>query len=322
MISPWLMVFGAIVILILFTKMVRIVPEQEAWVVEALGRYAKTLGPGFHLLIPIFHRVSYKHILKEEVIDVPPQMCVTKDNVQVQVDGVLYLKVVDPYKSSYGIENYRYASAQIAQTTMRAEIGKIELDKTFSERETINNAVVKAVDEASDPWGIKVTRYEIKDLVPPRSVLESMESQMRAEREKRAEILESEGARESRVNLSIGEKEESINVSKGERQKRINEAEGNAKALAITSNATANGIKMIAQAIQKPGGRNAMAMQLSETYIKQLGQILDNANTSVLPMEAAQIRGLFQGILPGLVNKGGGDSPQSVITSPSKGRRG
>ncbi|WP_028973358.1 SPFH domain-containing protein [Spirochaeta cellobiosiphila] len=292
-------------ILYLFTRLVRIVPEQEAWIVEEFGKFKKTLGPGFHLLVPILQKVAYKQNTKEEIIDVPPQTCVTQDNVQIQVDGVLYLKITDPYKSSYGIDNYHYATAQIAQTTMRSEIGKIELDRTFSERESINNAVVKAVDEASDPWGIKVTRYEIKDLVPPRSVLEAMESQMRAEREKRAEILESEGDRESRVNFSIGEKEESINISKGERQRRINEAEGKAKAIAITSNATAQGIKMIAQAINKPGGKTAMSMQLAEQYIKQVGEILHSSDTSVLPMEAAQLKGLIGSILPGLNLKGG-----------------
>jgi len=293
-------------VIYLFTRLVRIVPEQEAWVVEEFGKFKKTLGPGFHLLVPVLQKVSYKQNLKEEIIDVPPQTCVTQDNVQIQVDGVLYLKIIDPHKASYGIDNYRYATAQIAQTTMRSEIGKIELDRTFSERDAINNAVVKAVDEASDPWGIKVTRYEIKDLAPPKTVLEAMESQMRAEREKRAEILESEGDRESRVNFSMGEKEESINISKGERQKRINEAEGKARALAITSSATAQGIKMISQAINKPGGKTAMTMQLAEQYIHQVGDILETSETSILPMEAAQLKGLIGSILPGLSRKEGG----------------
>ncbi len=244
----------------IFYRLIRIIPEQEAWVLEQLGKYRRTLGAGLHLVIPFAQRVAYKHSLKEEAIDVPPQICITQDNVQVTVDGLLYLKVVDPAKASYGIENYRYATAQLAQTTMRSEIGRISLDHTFSEREHLNDSIVKAVDEASDAWGIKVNRYEIRDISPPDNVLEAMEKQMRAEREKRAEILKSEGEREARINQSKGEREEAINLSKGERQRRINVAQGHARAIELTAEATAQGIREIAECdppAWRPGGHVA-----------------------------------------------------------------
>ncbi|MBN1685521.1 MAG: paraslipin, partial [Spirochaetales bacterium] len=209
----------AVVFLIIFFRLIRIVPEQEAWLIERFGKYQKTLGSGFHLVIPFVQRVAYKNLLKEEVFDVEPQVCITSDNVQVTVDGILYLKVVDPVKASYGIDNYKYATAQLAKTTMRSEIGKLDLDRSFSERDDLNDAIVRAVDEASDPWGIKVTRYEIKDISPTDTIEEAMKQQMRAEREKRAEILSSEGDKESRINVSKGERQEAINLSKGERQR-------------------------------------------------------------------------------------------------------
>jgi regulator of protease activity HflC (stomatin/prohibitin superfamily) len=282
------------------------VPEQEAFVVEQFGKFRKTLGPGFHLVIPFIQKVAYKHILKEDVIDVPPQVCITKDNVQVTVDGILYMKVVDPVKASYGIANYRFATAQLAQTTMRSEIGKIDLDRSFSERDEINTAIVKSVDEASDPWGIKVTRYEIKDISPPDTILEAMEQQMRAEREKRAEILKSEGDRESRINVSKGEREEAINMSRGEKQRRINEAEGRAKAIELTAAATAEGIKEIARTIQQPKGKTAVSLRVAEQFISQFGRILDSAETSVLPMEAAQLKALVTAVLSGRSKSTGG----------------
>lgn len=289
--------FVAVVVLL---RMVRVVPEAHALVVEELGRYKKILGPGLHLVVPLLQRVGYRHVLKEEVLDVHPQSCITQDNVQVTVDGILYFKVIDPYKASYGIDNYRFATIQLAQTTMRSEIGKIVLDKTFSEREAINNAVVKSIDKASEPWGIKVTRYEIRDIEPSKSVIEALEQQMEAERRKRAEILESEGNKESRINQSKGEREEAINLSRGERQKRINEAEGLAQSMEIIADATAQGIAMIAAAIQKPKGRNALSLQIANGYIANLGRILDQAEVSVLPLEAAKIQGLLGALLPGL----------------------
>ncbi|MBA7646876.1 hypothetical protein ES703_54642 [subsurface metagenome] len=300
--SVFMYYFLAIIIVFLFFlifyKLIRIVPEQEARVVEQFGKYRKTLGPGFHLVIPVIQKVAYRHTLKEEAIDVEPQVCITQDNVQVSVDGILYLKVVDPAKASYGIENYRFATAQLAQTTMRSEIGKISLDRTFSERDTINNSIVKSVDEASDPWGIKVTRYEIRDISPPDSVQEAMEKQMRAEREKRAEILKSEGEKTARINRSKGEREEAINLSKGEKQKRINEATGRARAIELTTEATAEGISEIARAISRPKGKSAMSLRIAEQFVSQFGRILEQAGTSVLPAEVAQIKSLFQAVLP------------------------
>jgi regulator of protease activity HflC (stomatin/prohibitin superfamily) len=290
-----ILVFGiAILALFLFVSMVQIVPEAQAWIIEELGKYKKTLGSGLHIIIPILHRIAYKHTLKEQVIDVPPQVCITSDNVQVSVDGILYLKVIDPQKASYGIENYKYATIQLAQTTMRSEIGRIMLDSTFSERETINNAIVKSVDLASDPWGIKVTRYEIRDIEPAATVIEAMEQQVEAERQKRAEILQSEGDKLSRINRSKGDREEAINLSQGQKQKVINEAEGRAQSMAIIANATAEGIRIIGEAIRKPGGQKALSIHFVQKYLEELKRVLSNSQISILPPEAAQLQGLAQ----------------------------
>ena len=237
------------------------------------------------------------------------------------MDGVLYFKVIDPKMASYGIENYKFATIQLAQTTMRSEIGKIVLDKTFSERDTINNAVVKSIDKASEPWGIKVTRYEIRDIEPSTSVIESLEQQMEAERRKRAEILESEGEKESRINMSKGEREEAINLSMGERQKRINEAEGMARSMEIIAEATAQGIGMIAEAIQKPKGRNALSLQIANGYIANVGKILAAADVSVLPLEAARLQGLINTIMPALGQVAQPAAPASAPTPPSRQSR-
>jgi regulator of protease activity HflC (stomatin/prohibitin superfamily) len=296
-IGSYLLTAGLLVLFFLvFFKLIRIVPEQEAWVIEQFGKFHKILGPGLHLVIPGVQKVAYQNILKEEVIDVPPQICITKDNAQVSVDGIIYLQVVDPEKASYGIENYRFASAQLAQTTMRSEIGKIELDNTFSERDAINDAIVRAVDEASEPWGIKVTRYEIRDITPTETALTAMEQQVVSEREKRASILESEGERESRINLSKGEREEAINLSEGERQRRINEADGRARAIEIVSEATADGIVEVAKSIQLPKGKQAVSLRIAEQFIAQLGEVLSSAETQVLPYDIAQIKGVFDSI--------------------------
>jgi regulator of protease activity HflC (stomatin/prohibitin superfamily) len=289
----------AAVCLFVFFKLIRIVPEQEAWLVEQFGKYQKTLGSGMHLVIPFVQKVAYKHLLKEEVLDVDPQVCITSDNVQVTVDGILYLKVMDPLKASYGIDNYRYATAQLAKTTMRSELGKLDLDRSFSERDVLNDEIVRAVDEASDPWGIKVTRYEIKDIAPTETIEEAMKQQMRAEREKRAEILASEGDKESRINVSRGERQEAINLSVGEKQRRINEAEGRAKSIEIISTATAEGIKEIAGAIRTPGGDKATNFRVSEQFIAQFGNIIRSADTSVLPFEMAQFKSILEAVLPG-----------------------
>lgn len=290
----------AFFVIVVFFKLIRIVPEQEAFIVEQFGKYQKTLGSGMHLLIPFIQQVPYKHTLKEQVIDVEPQVCITKDNVQVTVDGILYLQVVDPEKAAYGIDNYRYATAQLAKTTMRAEIGKMELDKSFSERDELNNAIVRVVDEASDPWGIKVTRYEIKDISPTPTIEQAMEQQMRAERQKRAEILQSEGEKESRINVSKGEKEYSINISKGERQRTINVSQGRAQAMQIVANATAQGIQEIADAIRLPKGKNAMSLRLTQQYIEQLSSILETADTQVLPFDIAQFKSIIQAVMPSM----------------------
>ena len=287
----------AAVAFFLLKKIIRIVPEQEARIVERLGKYSRTLVPGLHLLIPFVERVSYKQSLKEEALDVPPQTCVTADNVQLSVDGILYLRVIDPAKASYGIDNYRYATTQLAQTTMRSEMGRIDLDKSFSERDEINDAIVQAVDEASDPWGIKVTRYEVRDISPPDSVLQAMEQQMRAEREKRAEILKSEGEREARINISKGEREEAINLSKGERQRRINEAAGRASAIEATAAATADGIHQVAHVIQQPKGKTAVSLRVAEQYLTQFGRILESGNVAVMPIDVAQVRSILQTVL-------------------------
>ncbi len=298
--------------LFIFFRMVKVVPESNAMVIEELGKYKKTLGPGLHLIIPFIQKVAYRHCYKEEVLNVHPQVCITQDNVQVTVDGILYFKVIDPYRASYGIENYRYATIQLAQTTMRSEVGKIVLDKTFSERETINNSVVKSIDIASEPWGIKVTRYEIRDIEPSASVIDALEQQMEAERRKRAEILASEGIKESRINSSKGEREEAINLSRGERQKRINEADGLASSMEIIAEATAQGIGMIAEAIRSPNGRTALSLQMADRYISNLGQILKGAEVSVVPLEVANIQAFLGSVVPGLMGLNGAGTAEGV----------
>ncbi len=250
--------------LIIFFKTIRIVPQKQAYIIERLGKYSKTLEAGFHILTPFFDRVAYKHTLKEQAVDVQPQSCITMDNIAVEVDGILYMQVVDPKKASYGINNYQFASAQLAQTTMRSVMGKLELDKTFKERETINSAIVDAVDKASDPWGVKVTRYEVKNILPPQSIKDAMEKQMRAEREKRATIAESEGDRQAKINRAEGVRQEMIARSEGEKQKRINEAEGRAIEILKVAEATANGIREIASAINEKGGVNAVNLRIAE----------------------------------------------------------
>lgn len=294
-----------ILTIIVFFKMIRIVPEADTYVVEQFGKYKRTLGSGLHLVVPFVQKIAYKVELREQVIDVEPQICITSDNVQVSVDGILYLKVMDSEKASYGIDDYRYATAQLAKTTMRSEIGKLELDKTFSERDEINEAIVKAVDDASDPWGIKVTRYEIKDITPTETIEKAMEQQMRAEREKRAEILSSDGEKTARINVSKGERQYAINLSEGERQRNINEAEGRAQGVEITSKATAEGLEIIAEAMQHRKGKNAMSLRLAEQYINQFGHILDTADISVLPLEEAGLKSIIEAAGPIFKTEGG-----------------
>jgi regulator of protease activity HflC (stomatin/prohibitin superfamily) len=275
-------------------KCVRIVPQKSAYIVERLGKYHATLEAGFHLLMPIIDRVAYKHTLKEQAIDVPPQMCITRDNISVEVDGILYLMVMDAAKASYGIANYLFASTQLAQTTMRSEMGKLELDRSFEERNHINSAIVEAVDKASDPWGVKVTRYEIKNITPPQTIRDAMEKQMRAEREKRALIAESEGDRQARINRAEGEKQEAIARSEGEKMKRINEAQGRSEEIKMVANATAAGIREIAQATQAEGGLNAVNLRLAEQYINEFGKLARTGNTLIIPTDLANVAGLIK----------------------------
>lgn len=266
-----------------FFQTVRIVPQRVAFIVERLGRYRTTLDAGFHILVPFIDKVSYKHTLKEQAIDVASQTCITQDNISVEVDGILYLQVVDPKKASYGIGNYQFASTQLAQTTMRSVIGKLELDRTFEERDTINFAIVDAVDKASDPWGVKVTRYEVKNIEPPNSIKDAMEKQMRAVREKRATIAESEGEKQAKINRAEGDKQELIERSEGEKQRRINEAEGRAAEIEKVAEATAKGIREIAAAINEEGGLNAVNLRVAEQYITEFGKLAKTGNSLIIP---------------------------------------
>jgi len=280
-----------IVILVVVTiiKTARIVPQKSAFIVERLGKYTKTLEAGFHILFPFIERIAYKHSLKEVAVDVPSQSCITRDNIAVEVDGVLYLQVMDPSKASYGIENYLFASTQLAQTTMRSEMGKLELDRTFEERMSINTAIIAAVDKASDPWGVKITRYEIKNIEPPESVKDALEKQMRAEREKRAAIAESEGQRQAMINVAEGDKQEAIKKSEGEKMKRINEAEGRAQEIELIATATAEGIRKIAESIEAPGGGDAVNLRVAEQYIREFGNLAKKSNTVIIPSNLSDI---------------------------------
>jgi regulator of protease activity HflC (stomatin/prohibitin superfamily) len=252
--SMYVVVVIALLALVVIAKTAVVVPQQSAYVVETLGRYNRTIQAGFHILVPFIDRVAYKHNLKEEAMDIPEQVCITRDNVQVGVDGVLYLQVLDASKASYGITNYRFAIIQLAQTTLRSEIGKIELDRTFEERATINANVVAELDKASAPWGVKVLRYEIKNINPPKDVLSAMEKQMRAEREKRAVVLTSEGERDAKINQAEGEKQRVIKESEANKQQQINEAEGEASAILAVATATAAGLKQVGEALAGRGG--------------------------------------------------------------------
>ena len=291
------MEIGAIIILVIFIvvtflKTARVVPQKSAFIVERLGKYKETIEAGFHILIPFVDRIAYKHSLKEIVMDVPPQSCITKDNIAVEVDGVLYLQVMDPVKASYGVNDYSFASIQLAQTTMRSEIGKMQLDKTFEERETINASIVNAIDKASDPWGLKVIRYEIKNINPPDSIKDAMEKQMRAEREKRALIAESEGDRQARVNRAEGEKQEAIERSEGEKMKRINEAEGRAQEIERVALATGKGIREIANAINDKGGIEAVNLRIAELYLNEFGKLAQKNNTMIIPGNLSDVTGM------------------------------
>jgi regulator of protease activity HflC (stomatin/prohibitin superfamily) len=279
----------ALLVFIIIAKTAIVVPQQSAFVVERLGRYYGTLGAGFHVLLPFVDVIRYRHSLKESAYDIPAQVCITRDNVQVGVDGVLYLKVLNPERASYGISDYIFAIAQLAQTTLRSEVGKIDLDRTFEERTNINTSVVSELDKASEPWGVKVLRYEIKNITPPADILAAMEKQMRAEREKRAVILTSEGTRDAAINTADGAKQEVIKASEARKQQQINEAEGQAAAILSVAAATAEGIRRIAETIRMPGGFEAMQLRVAEQYITQFGELAKESNTLVLPANVADV---------------------------------
>ena len=272
-------------------KTARIVPQRQAHVVERLGKYSRTLEAGFHILVPFIDRVAYKHSLKEVAVDVPSQMCITKDNIAIEIDGILYMQVLDAKAASYGIENYYFAASQLAQTTLRSEIGKIELDRTFEERDSINASVITALDKASEPWGLKITRYEIANIKPPQSVQDALEKQMRAERERRAQIALSEGQRESQINVAEGEKQEHIKRSEAKKLSQINEAEGKAREIELLATATADGIRLIAEAIQSPGGQQAVNLRIAEQYVKEFGNLAKQGNTLIVPQNLSDIGG-------------------------------
>ena len=279
----------ALLVLIIIAKTAVVVPQQSAYVVERLGKFAATLDAGFHILLPFIDRIRYKHSLKETAIDIPEQVCITRDNVQVSVDGILYLKVLNPQRASYGISDYNFALIQLAQTTLRSEIGKIELDRTFEERTNINIQVVNELDKASDPWGVKVLRYEIKNITPPKGVLDAMEKQMRAEREKRAVILTSEGERDAAINQAEGEKQQVIKASEAKKQQQINEAEGAAAAILAIAQATAQGLRKVAETIQMPGGQEAVQLRVAEQYITKFGELAKASNTLILPATVSDV---------------------------------
>ncbi len=279
----------AVLVLIIIAKTAVVVPQQSAFVVERLGKYAATLDAGFHILLPFIDRIRYKHSLKETAIDIPEQVCITRDNVQVSVDGILYLKVLNPQRASYGISDYNFALIQLGQTTLRSEIGKIELDRTFEERTNINIQVVNELDKASDPWGVKVLRYEIKNITPPKGVLDAMEKQMRAEREKRAVILTSEGERDAAINQAEGEKQQVIKASEAKKQQQINEAEGAASAILAIAQATAEGLRKVAETIQVPGGQEAVQLRVAEQYITKFGELAKTTNTLILPATVSDV---------------------------------
>jgi regulator of protease activity HflC (stomatin/prohibitin superfamily) len=292
----------ALIVAVVLLKTARVVPQREQFVVERLGKFSRTLDAGFHILIPFVDRVAYKLSLKEQAFDVPSQTCITKDNIAVEVDGVIYMQVVDARAASYGIENYLFATSQLCQTTLRSEIGKIELDRTFEERETINAQVVAAVDRAAEPWGVKILRYEIKDIMPPESVRDALEKQMRAERERRAVVAQSEGERQARINVSEGQKQETINLSEADKLRQINSAEGRAQEIMLVADATARGLRAVADAINAPGGREAVNLRVAEQWVSQFGNLAKVNNTMIVPAQLGDVATMVGTIMTTMEN--------------------
>ncbi len=301
-------------IFIILVKTAVVVPQRSEFVIERLGKYRTTLDAGFHILIPFLDKVAYRRNLKEEPIDIGAQTCITADNVTLEVDGVLYLQVVNSRQSAYGIEDYHFAAAQLAQTSLRSAIGKINLDNTFEARETLNQQVVDALDEAAQNWGVKVLRYEIKDIEPPRTVLDAMEKQMKAEREKRAEIAKSEGERQAMINRADGEKAEAIALSEGEMMKRINEAEGRAQEILKVAEATAEGIRKVAESLSRPGGQDAANLEVAKKYLDEFGKLAKESNTMILPGNLTDVSAMVATAMSTLehAKKGGGTVPPSL----------
>jgi regulator of protease activity HflC (stomatin/prohibitin superfamily) len=308
--STIILVFVILFLLVAFLSTFKVVPQRSVYIIERLGKFNRSLEAGFHILIPFIDKVAYKQNLKEQAIDVASQICITKDNIAVEVDGILYLQVIDPQKASYGIDNYKFAVIQISQTTMRSVIGKMELDKTFEERETVNATIVDAVDRASGPWGIKVSRYEVKNISPPQSIKDAMEKQMRAEREKRALIAESEGDKQAKINRAEGEKQQTIALSEGEKQRRINEASGRASEIEMVAVATAKGIREIAQSINEEGGLNAVNLRIAEQYLNEFGKLAQTNNTMIVPADLSDIAGVISSVTS-VINKSKTDLPVS-----------
>ncbi len=303
----WFAFMVAVTLLIIIVKKTFIiVTMREEVIKERLGKYTATLKPGFHFLIPFVDSAAYRREMRERPLDVPSQSCITSDNIQVEVDGLVYIKVVDAYKASYGIANYKNAAVNLAQTTMRSELGKMTLDETFSQRETLNEKIVREIDRASESWGIKVLRYELKNISPSQTVEDTMEKQMEAERSKRAAVTISSGEKEARIKISEGDRMYAINLSEGEKQKRINEAEGKAAQISLMAEASANGIRMVAEAIGSPGGDLAVKTQLVEQFIEETGKIFDKGDVTVLPVDLASLRGIFKMMgKAGLTGQGG-----------------
>ena len=307
-------VIAVLVLFVVFRTAV-VVPQQSAYVVERLGRYYTTMNAGFHILVPFVDVIRYRHSLKEAAYDIAAQVCITRDNVQVGVDGVLYLKVLNPERASYGISDYLFAITQLAQTTLRSEVGKIDLDRTFEERTAINAAVVGELDKASEAWGVKVLRYEIKNITPPSDVLAAMEKQMRAEREKRAVILTSEGQRDAAINTAEGEKQQVIKESEADRQRQINEAEGQAQAILAVATATAEGIRRVAEAIRTDGGMEAVQLRVAEQYVEQFGNLAKTTNTVVVPATLTDVSGMIAAAMK--VFGGVAATPPSRLPGPA-----
>lgn len=308
----------AILFFIVLAKTAVVVPQQNAYIVERLGRFSGILPAGFHILIPFIDVIRYKHILKEQAVEIPEQICITRDNVQVGVDGVLYMKIIDAERASYGISNFGFAISQLAQTTLRSELGKIELDRTFEERTNINLNIVSELDKATEPWGIKVFRYEIKNITPPADILGAMEKQMRAEREKRATILTSEGTRDAAINTAEGDKQQTIKKSEAQKQRQINEAEGQAEAILSIAKATAEGIREVAETIQMAGGMEAVQLRVAEKYIEQFGNLAKVGNTMIVPSNIADIGGMLASAMT-IIQQTGHGTPLAKITAPPRG---